>query len=49
MKGWNIDIKDITDIINISDKDMRWGLKEIIKVYPEYLKKDKKVLVLNRI
>ena len=49
MRGWNIDIKDITGIINISDKNMRQGLKEIIKVYPEYLKKDKKVLVLNRI
>lgn len=42
-------LKDITKIINISDKDMRQGLKEIIQVYPEYLKKDKKMLALNRI
>ena len=49
MKGHNLDIKHITDTINISDKDMRRGLKEVIKVYPEYLKKDKKVLVLNKV
>ena len=49
MKGRNVTIKDITDTLNISDKDMRQGLKEIIKVYPEYLKKDKKMLVLNRV
>lgn len=49
MKGHNLDIKDIINIINISDKDMRQGLKEVINVYPEYLKKDKKMLVLNRV
>jgi len=49
MKGRNLTIKNITDTINISDKDMRQGLKEIIKIYPEYFKKDKKLLALNRI
>ena len=49
MKGRNLTIKNITDTIHISDKDMRHGLKEIIKVYPQYLEKDKKLLALNRI
>ena len=49
MKGRNVTIKDITDTLNISDKDMRQGLKKVIKVYPEYLEKDKKLLALNRI
>ena len=49
MRGLNLDIKDISDKINISDKKIRQGLKEIIKIYPEYLKKDRKVLALNKL
>ncbi len=49
MKGRNLTIKNRTDTIHISDKDMRHGLKEIIKVYSQYLEKDKKLLALNRI
>ncbi len=49
MRGFNINIKDITKKINLSKKELKQDLNEIIKIYPEYLKKDRRVLIQNQL
>ena len=49
MRGFNLNIKDITRKIDLSKKEIKQDLKEIIKTYPEYLKKNRIVLIQNKL
>ena len=49
MKGIHLEIKNICRRIKMTDKEFRQILNETIKIYPEYLKRDREILVRNKL
>ena len=47
MKGIHLEIKNICRRLKMTDKEFRQILNETIKKYPEYLKRDREILVRN--
>ncbi len=49
MKGYNITMKNLIHQIKLDEREVRRLFRRSIEVYPEYLKKNRKLIVQNQI